>query len=303
MSSREESGSRRPGSAPRAVALSVAAAMAAPVAWAFKRIFEQPARTMPMSAPRRVIETAFGKVATFEDGPAAGVPLILLHGMEASSSSTETRPLFDAFRSERPVIAVDLLGHGGSIGPESRPTREEHVQSIEAVLVDVTGRLGGTVDLVALRATAELAAVAARRNPALVRSLTLVQASGLERGPARLLRRLREGDVGQPLAERYDVVGVPTLFVNGARTIIQHGALRRLIEKHATWSSVLIEGAGSAPLTERGAETARAIRVFQRAIPTRPRLRLIRGERRDGASPTPRRPSTSLLRAARGGRD
>lgn len=303
MFSQKSSDSRRSGRAPRAAVLSVAAALTAPLAWAFGRIFEAPPRGRTMAASRRVIATVHGDVSTYEDGTGPGAPLLLARGAGTSSFAAEMQPLFEAFRGERPVIAADLLGHGWSIRAERRPTREEHVQAVETVLLDIATRYGGAVDVLACGVAAERCVEAARRNPSLVRSLTLVQATGLERGPARILRRIREGGVGRPLAERYDVVGVPTLFVHGSRALLQHGALRRLTCQSRTCSSALIEGAGIAPHVERTRDTAQVVRAFQRVVKARPRLRLIRGGRKDGASLASRRPSTSILRAARGGSD
>ncbi|MFN8539274.1 MAG: hypothetical protein U0232_17585 [Thermomicrobiales bacterium] len=41
---------------------------------------------------------------------AAGRPLVLLHSVNAAASAYEMWPLFEAYRKQRPVYALDFLG-------------------------------------------------------------------------------------------------------------------------------------------------------------------------------------------------
>ncbi|MBI3943828.1 MAG: hypothetical protein HY326_12500, partial [Chloroflexi bacterium] len=48
------------------------------------------------------------------DRTATGRPLVLIHSVNAAASAYELRPLFEHFRTSRPVFALDLPGYGFS---------------------------------------------------------------------------------------------------------------------------------------------------------------------------------------------
>lgn len=177
---------RRPRSAARAVALSLAAAVAAPVAWAAGRVLAHPVLPHAIAAPRRVLASSVGRISYYEDDGASGPPLVLLHGAAATSSAYELRGLFEAFRGERPVLAFDLPGYGFSEKREPY-TREQYVHFVEDILADVSRRYGSTVDVIAIGVTGELAGRAVQRKARLVRSLSVIAPTGFD-APSSLTR-------------------------------------------------------------------------------------------------------------------
>jgi hypothetical protein len=66
-----------------------------------------------IDAQRGVVSTVdAGEVNYYVDGSGSGRPLVLVHGIHAAASSFELRQLFQEFRGERPVYALDLPGFG-----------------------------------------------------------------------------------------------------------------------------------------------------------------------------------------------
>ncbi len=63
----------------------------------------------------RMLEIAGRAVALVERGE-GGVPLLLLHGY--TGSKEDFAPVLDALAADRRVVALDLPGHGGSLGPD-----------------------------------------------------------------------------------------------------------------------------------------------------------------------------------------
>jgi pimeloyl-ACP methyl ester carboxylesterase len=116
----------------------------------------------------------------YENADASGVPLVLFHGASETSSTYELRDLFDAFRSERPVIACDLPGYGFSERRKEPYARDDYVRFVEEMLEDVARRYESTVDVVAVGLSGELAGRAVLHRARLVRSLTLIAPTGFE---------------------------------------------------------------------------------------------------------------------------
>jgi pimeloyl-ACP methyl ester carboxylesterase len=144
----------------------------------------------------------------FEDASAHGTPLLLLHSLDPLTSSVEMRRLFELFRHERPVVAVDLPGFGLS----SRDTQAEVapllLSAVEAALEDTARRFRSSVHVVAARGSCHLAWAVAAADAERVSSLTLISPtpsaavapaprSATARSPAplsRLLSKVRESE-------------------------------------------------------------------------------------------------------------
>src|SRR5512139_693682 len=136
-------------------------------------------RPRALDADVRVfVHPVAGHVTTYEDVGAHGTPLLCVHSPEVGSSSAEMRPVFDAFREQRPVIAVDLPGFGASDRAPERIDRAVYHDVLTDLSTRLLRRLGEPADVVALGRGAELAAAAARRNEELVRSLVLISPTG-----------------------------------------------------------------------------------------------------------------------------
>jgi pimeloyl-ACP methyl ester carboxylesterase len=147
-----------------------------------------------IDAARHEIATSdAGVIAYYADTSAGGRPLVLLHGVHAAASSYDMKPLFDAFRSERSVYALDLPGFGFSERAARTYAPATFVHAIEHLLRNVATR--GPVDVVALSLTSEYLAKVAVEMPELVRSLVLISPTGFgalrERGLLETLSRRR----------------------------------------------------------------------------------------------------------------
>jgi pimeloyl-ACP methyl ester carboxylesterase len=148
-----------------------------------------------LDAGRHEIATSdAGTISYYADTSTKGRPLVLLHGIHAAASAYEMRPLFESFRAERPVYALDLPGFGFS-ERGARPYKPAtYVHAIEHLLRNVATHEGA--DVIALSLSAEYAARVAIEMPELVRSLVLISPTGFG-SPHEvngLQRRARRGD-------------------------------------------------------------------------------------------------------------
>ena len=113
-----------------------------------------------------------------EDGE--GRPLVLLHSINAAGSAYEMRPLFEHYRVERPVYALDLPGFGFSERSDRHYSPKMYAAAIRDFLEDVVEE---PADVIALSLSSEFAARAALEHPELFHSLSLLSPTGL--GAAR----------------------------------------------------------------------------------------------------------------------
>jgi pimeloyl-ACP methyl ester carboxylesterase len=107
-----------------------------------------------------------------------GRVLVLLHDLTLTSSAYEMRPLFESLRWRRPTVAIDFPGFGLSErGPS--PCSPAKFAGILQELFRELHRSDGAVDVVSLGRGSESAALVARDQPELVRSLVMIEPSGL----------------------------------------------------------------------------------------------------------------------------
>ncbi|MDQ3031975.1 MAG: alpha/beta fold hydrolase [Myxococcota bacterium] len=140
-----------------------------------------------LAAPHHTIDIALiGRVGYYADTSASGRPLVLLHAISAAASAFDVRPLFEAFRGERPVYAPDLPGFGTSDRGPNQYSPTLYARAIERFLVDVVSPRDEPVDVVALSLTGEIAARVAVEHPTLFRTLTLISPTGLDREPRKV---------------------------------------------------------------------------------------------------------------------
>ncbi len=119
--------------------------------------------------------TAAGRLSYYVDKVAAGRPLLLIHSVNAAASAYEMRPIFEHYRGQRPVYALDLPGYGFS----ERTDRAQSPQAYAQAIVDMIAiAIGEPVDAIALSLGSEFAARAALQRPDLFHSLTLISPSG-----------------------------------------------------------------------------------------------------------------------------
>lgn len=110
------------------------------------------------------------QIRTFQDGP--GAPIVFLHGFGADLSSW--RPMVGQLGGGLPMKALDLPGHGASIG---------HAAADFASVVDAVGQslrsLDGGMHLVGHSLGAAVATALTERGDLDIRSLTLISPAGL----------------------------------------------------------------------------------------------------------------------------
>lgn len=109
-------------------------------------------------------------------GESTGRPLVLIHSINAAGSAYEMRPLFEHYRSERPVYALDLPGFGFSERSDRHYSPKMYAAAIRDFLANVVEE---AADVIALSLSSEFAARAALTNPELFRSLALISPTGL----------------------------------------------------------------------------------------------------------------------------
>jgi pimeloyl-ACP methyl ester carboxylesterase len=119
-----------------------------------------------------------GDVCIYAAERGRGRPLVLVHDLRATSSAYEMRPLFECFRWRRPTYALDLPGYGLS-QRSSLPYAPALFAMVVAELLRKLRRTDPAVDVAALGRGCEVVARVARDEPALVRSLVMLDPYGL----------------------------------------------------------------------------------------------------------------------------
>lgn len=116
-----------------------------------------------------------GRISYYMDQQGKGAPLVLLHSINAAASAYEMKPIFDHFRGERPVYALDLPGYGFSERSDRLYSPQLFQNAITEFLQEVIGK---PADVVALSLSCEFAALSCAHEPSLIRSLTLISPTG-----------------------------------------------------------------------------------------------------------------------------
>ena len=117
-----------------------------------------------------------GRISYYADRSGEGRPLVLVHSVNAAASAYEMRPLFQHFRGDRPIFALDLPGYGFSERSGRAYTPELFSAAILAMLRQ---QVAQPADVVALSLGCEFAARAALAEPERFHSLAMISPSGL----------------------------------------------------------------------------------------------------------------------------
>ena len=145
----------------------------------------------PALAGRRAeFASPAGRLSYYLDGPTgagAARPLLLVHSVNAAASAYEVKPLYEHYRSMRPVYALDLPGYGFSERSDRRYSPRLMTDAILAMSEVIAARHAGAApDAIAVSLSCEFLARAASERPAAFRSLGLVSPTGLDRRGPRL---------------------------------------------------------------------------------------------------------------------
>jgi pimeloyl-ACP methyl ester carboxylesterase len=129
------------------------------------------------------------------DRKAVGRPLVLIHGINSGASAYEMKPLFEHFRSVRPVYALELPGFGFS----DRQNRTYIPQYFaEAILDFLEKQVGEAADLISLSLSCEFVARAAVALPDYFHSLAFISPTGLGEGPGgATLQMIKPGSASE----------------------------------------------------------------------------------------------------------
>jgi pimeloyl-ACP methyl ester carboxylesterase len=161
-----------------AVFAAVGAAVGGWIGYSALRINHRAPLPEALNAERRMfVSPHAGRISYYVDrSSGAGTPLVLLHSINAAASAYEMRPLFEHYRHERPVYAVDLPGFGFSDRSNRAYTPRLYIDAIIEMIESQVRN--GPADVIALSLTGEFAASAALERPDLFHSLTLISPSG-----------------------------------------------------------------------------------------------------------------------------
>ena len=145
---------------------------------AYSKLFINHSLPLPDAIPAKRVSfnsAKAGQLNYYLEQQADGHPLVLIHSVNAAASAFEMRPLFEHYRDQRPVYALDLPGYGFS----ARAQREYRPQTFSAAILDLLeSQVGQPADVIALSLGCEFAARAALEKPELFHSLTLISPSG-----------------------------------------------------------------------------------------------------------------------------
>jgi pimeloyl-ACP methyl ester carboxylesterase len=145
----------------------------------------------PVSGQRfDLSDMRIGRVACYGEAPPSGVsmapPLLLVHSVNAAASAYEMKPLFDGYREQRAVYALDLPGFGLSDRGDRKYTPRLMTDAVLVVTREIQCRHGeAAIDMIALSLGCEFAARAATEMPNAFRSLALISPTGFDRRSAR----------------------------------------------------------------------------------------------------------------------
>ena len=220
--------------APAASALACLPFVAAGAWIAWSRLGIDHHRPLPpaLSGRRRTIETRAGRVSFYGHDGAHGRPLLLIHSINAAANAYEVRPLYEHYRTRRPVYALDLPGFGFSERADRIYTPRLMIDAIHAVVAEIDRRHGAEpIDAVALSLSAEYLARAALERPEDYASLGLISPTGFD---ARLAGEGRaQSHRGSRLAR--DIAAFPLWGRPLFDALVSPPSMRYFLEK--TWGS------------------------------------------------------------------
>jgi pimeloyl-ACP methyl ester carboxylesterase len=185
-------------------------------------------------------DPSVGRLSWYQDGPADGLtpqrPLLLLHSINAAASAYEMKPLYEHYRKQRPVYALDFPGYGFSDRSARMYTPRLMTDAIHSLLAVIRRQPAALpVDAIALSLSCEFLARAAAEDPAAFRSLAFVSPTGFNRLP------LRQGAPGSTrgLPRMLAVITRPAVGRRLFRLLTRRGVIRYFLRR--TWGSKRID--------------------------------------------------------------
>lgn len=147
-------------------------------------------RNLKLSAPhqlRRAVDSGVSQMefmegtARFYKRDGSGIPIVLLHSVNAAASSFEMKPIFEhlAQSTTRPLYALDWIGFGRSDRPPVHYSPSLFERQLRRFLSE---HVHQPADIIALSLSCEYTAEVARSLPYLVNRLVLISPTGLSSG-------------------------------------------------------------------------------------------------------------------------
>jgi len=149
-----------------------------------------PALPLAVPATLSILDSPVGRLGLYHAGPdgeSAGLPpLLLVHSMNAAGSAAEMAPLFQHYRRDRAVYAIDLPGFGFSDRSERAYSPRVMTDALLAVFAHMRDCHGvQAVDVVGLSLSGEFVARAQIERPEWVRRVALISPTGFSRSKRR----------------------------------------------------------------------------------------------------------------------
>lgn len=116
-----------------------------------------------------------GRISYYVDKSSEGTPLVLVHSINPAPSAYEVKPIFEHYRGNRPVYALDLPGFGFSERSDRVYSPSLYQKAISAFLKDVVGE---PADVIAISLSCEFAALAVVHDPGLIHSMVMISPTG-----------------------------------------------------------------------------------------------------------------------------
>lgn len=174
----------------------LATAAAAGIAYSRLAIDHEVPHPEALDAERREFDLGdLGGLSAYVGEGSTGRPLLLVHSVNAAASALEMKPLFEMYRYNRLVYALNLPGYGFS----DRRARTYTPEFFADVLVDFLNQVADEpADVISLSLGSEFSARAARRAPEHFRSLTMISPSGFSgRSGGRATEQAGQRGAGQ----------------------------------------------------------------------------------------------------------
>jgi len=141
--------------------------------------------TLPLAlrAERSEVDGNAGRLSFYSCRAATdAIPLLLVHSVNAAASAYEVLPLFDHYRTKRPVYALDLPGFGFSERTARRYTPQLMTEAVHAMLTETAIAHGERpIDVIAISLGCEFVARAASVAPEAFRSVGFISPTGFNR--------------------------------------------------------------------------------------------------------------------------
>jgi pimeloyl-ACP methyl ester carboxylesterase len=159
---------------------------------------------------REIFSPRAGMLSWYEDGPASNsnpsTPLLLVHSVNAAPSAYEVKPLYEHYRSQRPVFALELPGFGFSQRSDRFYSPRLMTDAVHEILAMIRNQHGvRAIDAVGLSLSSEFLARAACESPHAFRSLCFISPTGFDRSS------LRTGRAGSTLGKPWMLSAITRL--------------------------------------------------------------------------------------------